>query len=60
MHTYIRDSQQLWSVIFDNGNARRMVPEFNKERDAAAYASYLNGGVEPAFVSPSSKGRDLA
>jgi hypothetical protein len=52
MHTYIQNNQHSWSVIFEQNGTRRMVREFNKERDAAAYASYLNGGVEPAFVPP--------
>jgi len=52
----IRNNQHSWSVIFEQNGTQRLMCEFNKERDAAAYTSYLNGGVEPAFVLPSSKG----
>ena len=50
MHTYVR-SGQLWQVLFDNGNTKCIMRGFDKERDAARYASFLNGGFEPAWVS---------
>ena len=54
MHTYVKESEDHWSVIFANGTTRRIVRRFEEERDAARYASFLNGGLEPAWVSEKS------
>lgn len=54
MHTYRHSkSEQIWTVGYYTYRAANTAPDwhalkdFNTEQDAAAYASYLNGGSKP-------------
>jgi len=52
MHTYRKSKgEELWTVGFEmpseNVHEWRPIKDFNEERQAAAYTSYLNGGAAP-------------
>lgn len=56
MHTYRKSEENLWTVGFEvfNPDATdfRPIKDFNTEAGAAAYASFLNGGDNPAKPWP--------
>jgi hypothetical protein len=53
MHTYRYEEKDIWTVGFDacTGDPRDFTPlrDFTTEAEAAAFASYLNGGERRRF-----------
>jgi hypothetical protein len=51
VHTYKKTEEGPWTVGFCVAGARytewHAIADFDKERGAARYCNYLNGGIEP-------------
>ena len=54
MHTYQKtqketaDTLGLWTVMFITNDNKWSLKDFGKEEEAAQYASFLNGGLDPS------------
>lgn len=49
MHSYRRFGDN-YQVIFETAKDMRSIHEFKTEDEAAAYVSYLNGGLDPRLT----------
>lgn len=53
MHTYRKSEESLWTVGFEMPDTDvmswRAIKDFRRERDAAAFTNYLNGGGDLAL-----------